>query len=39
MFKERLIEIYCVLLLLLLIDGLHEEKTEQYAGLGVSSRC
>jgi len=41
MFRERLIEICCVplLLLLLLIDGLREEKTERYAGMGVGSRC
>lgn len=40
MFTERLIKMYWVLLLLvLLIDGLYEEKTDQCAGLGVSSRC
>jgi len=39
MFRGRHIEICCVLLLLLLIDGLREEKTERRAGQGVSSRC
>jgi hypothetical protein len=39
MFRERLIKMCRVLLSLLLIDGLREEKTERYAGMGVGSRC